>query len=199
MGRRWWWNNPIICLAISCGEIQLHKYQGSLDGLCGPYAIVNVFHLLEYDDEVLEEVFKAACQSPARSRWPELLWYGTGFGDIKRMIRSVMNLPCIDTSKFSVAYPFSKNISDSTKNYWERFYSLTDNESFQCGIVRLLSPSDHWIVFERDGRRIKFYDTDPKQPLIRKNIRSIDAAGRRRQPANWLVKQEETILFQSHS
>ena len=175
----------------------MHKYQGSLDGLCGPYAIVNAFHLLKYDDEVLEEVFKAACQSPARSRWPELLWSGTGFWDIKRMIRSVMKLPCIDTSKFSVAYPFLTPQPSSTKNYWDRVYSLTGNENFQCGIIRLLSPSDHWIVFERNRMRIKFYDTDPKQPFIRKNVRSIDAAGRRRQPANWLVKQEETILFRS--
>ena len=141
----------------------------------------------------------AACLSPARSGWPELLWSGTGFGDIKRMIRSVMTLRCIDTTEFSVTYPFLKNVPDSTKNYWKRIYELTDKENFQCGIFRLLSPSDHWIVFERDGKRIKFYDTDPKQPLIRKNIRSIDAAGRRRQPANWLVKQDETIFFQSRN
>ncbi|WP_163055720.1 hypothetical protein [Acidithiobacillus ferrooxidans] len=176
----------------------MHKYQGSLDGLCGPYAVVNAFHLLDYGDEVLEEVFKAACQSPAHHRWPRLLWEGTGFGDLQRMIRAAMKLPCVDASKFYVAYPFYKKKELKTAKYWEIFYDITDDKNFLCGIFRRTKPSDHWIVFKRDGKRIRFYDTDPKRPLIRRNTGSIDTAGRRRRPSNWLVKQDETVIIRSN-
>ena len=177
----------------------MHKYQGSLDGLCGPHAVVNAFHLLGCDDEVLEDIFKVVCQSPVRSRWPDLLWEGTGLGALQRMTRSVMKLPCIDTSDLKVVCPFLNNNYVNTKNYWEHFCGFTDNERFKCGILGIHSPSEHWIVFKREGRLIEFYDSSPKRPRVRKRIRSIDAAGRRRKPANWLVEPRKTILFQSRS
>ena len=37
-------------------------YQGSLDGLCGPYAIVNAYHQCEIEEDSLgKDIFAIAC------------------------------------------------------------------------------------------------------------------------------------------
>ena len=48
-------------------------YQGSLDGLCGPYAIVNAYHQCDIEEDWLgEDIFAIACM--AIRGWPQVLW-----------------------------------------------------------------------------------------------------------------------------
>ena len=45
------------------------SFQGELDGLCGPYAIVNAFEECGLADDG-EAIFKACCKALSAARWP---------------------------------------------------------------------------------------------------------------------------------
>lgn len=62
------------------------SYQGELDGLCGPYAIANAFKECGYPQK--KATFKLACEALSKQRWPKVLWEGTAFGDMQRMIKA---------------------------------------------------------------------------------------------------------------
>ena len=63
-------------------------YQGTLDGLCGPYAIVNAYHQCDIEEEWLgNDIFKVACL--AINGWPQVLWEGTSFGQMRRGLYAV--------------------------------------------------------------------------------------------------------------
>ena len=48
-------------------------WQGSLDGLCGPYAIVNAYDLCGNEEDWLgQDIFNIACS--AIDDWPKALW-----------------------------------------------------------------------------------------------------------------------------
>lgn len=63
--------------------------QGQLDGLCGPYAITNALAYLGHGGD-RADVFQTACSAVSRNRWAILLWEGTTFGDLKKMISACM-------------------------------------------------------------------------------------------------------------
>lgn len=66
-------------------------YQGDLDGLCGPYAIVNAFNQCDLDEDWLgEDLFKTACS--AIDDWPDTLWDGTNFEQMMSMIDRCMDV-----------------------------------------------------------------------------------------------------------
>ena len=167
-------------------------HQGALDGLCGPYAITNSFELLGYDD--VDAVFRTACRALAQRRWPEAIWEGTTLGDMQRMIKACRtNLP--DANCISVSYPFMRSTPATHAAYWERFDEIFTDESVVCGIVGISKPSDHWIVVSREGNRLMFTDTDPHQPSVRKNKKSLYAGKHRQWPTQWQLESNELIVF----
>lgn len=171
------------------------NYQGQLDGLCGPYAIVNAFE--HCGIERSDEIFQAACAALATRRWPKVLWEGTTIGDLKRMVKhcreSVSGAASIKTS-----YPFSRNPPNSNQSYWEHFDQLfVDRPNARCMILGLTRPSYHWIVAHREsGTRVSFADTDPRKPFQRKNRSMIHAGSRNGHPKKWIVDRSELILFE---
>ena len=170
-------------------------YQGEYDGLCGMYAIANAF--MECGAEDGEEIFEAACSALARKRWPKVLWKGTTFGDMKRMIRACVRQK--HTNNIKTRFPFWKNEPINDKRYWEKFDELLGNDSKTCGIVCVKFPNSpilHWIVAKKDGGRILFIDSDAKQPRIRKNRKSLYAGFRRRSPNQWLLFRRLLIVFE---
>ena len=47
-------------------------YKGELDGLCGPYAIVNAFNQCGINEDIFgQDIFNIACS--AVDDWPEIL------------------------------------------------------------------------------------------------------------------------------
>lgn len=171
------------------------SYQGELDGLCGPYAIANAFELCGCCTGN-EKVFKLACQAFAQRRWPEILWEGTSFHDMQRMIKA-----CIDNVKFAqsyeldVSYPFMKIVPNTNSEYWDRFDEIFDDKAVQCGIIGITLPSAHWIVASRDGSRIEFTDSTAHKSMLRKNRASLYAGERRQKPNQWLIDRKEFIVF----
>lgn len=171
------------------------KYQGELDGLCGPYAIANAFELCGVQDT--RTTFEAACRSLPAGRWPRTLWEGTSFRDLKRMIRRCRDeLP--DAAGIRARYPFEKKPPRSNEEYWKAFDRLFDeNPNICCMIIGLTRPDYHWIVASRDSqKRIVFSDTDPHKPFARKNRASLFAGSKNGNPNKWLIERSELILLE---
>lgn len=171
------------------------NYQGDLDGLCGPYAIVNAFERCRFGDP--DRVFRTACEALAPRRWPGVLWEGTTLSDLKRMIKRCReNINGADAIKTS--YPFSTNTPNSNKDYWSRFDDIFDQKpNARCMILRITRPFNHWIVAHREaGTRISFTDTDPHKPYQRKNRSSLYAGIRNGNHNNWIIERSELILFE---
>ncbi len=157
-------------------------YQGEFDGLCGMYAIANAYEICGYGD--ISKLFKVACDALAPRRWPAVLWDGTSFGDMKKMI-SVCQTEIEDQydEPITVNYPFSRNPPKS-------------NENAYCAIVSLTKPSPHWIVISRDTRRrVWFTDSGGDDREYRKNLASLHAGERRRWETQWLLDRRELIVF----
>lgn len=173
------------------------SYQGELDGLCGPYAITNALTYLGHKDEP-EAVFQAACSAISRSRWPKVLWDGTTFGDLKKMIGACMQ--GVDPKIGAEAsYPFWKSTPTSNKDYWVEFDAIFADEDVVCGIVRLTRPWKHWLVILKDGGRITFLDSDPHEPTRRINRPSIYAGDRGPKSKKWVIDRRDLVVFRRTS
>ena len=170
----------------------LPSYQGELDGLCGPYAIANALKECgSLTQEQKANIFKLACETLSKRRWPEVLWEGTTFGDMQRMIRACLG----NINHIQVRYPFVRSAPQSNDDYWEKFDSIFNDQSVMCGIIGLTKPSEHWIVVSRNGHRIDFTDSKAGQPYLRKNRRSLIAGLRRKKSSQWLINRKELIVF----
>ncbi|MGA0606570.1 hypothetical protein ACO2Q0_11260 [Phenylobacterium sp. VNQ135] len=169
------------------------SYQGKLDGLCGPYAVANALECCGLDLEH-ERLFRLACAAPARARWPQLLWEGTTFSDVQRMVRSCLDSPA-NRLGIRARYPFLKSPPMSNADYWRRFHEVFDDQGALCGIIGMTQPWAHWIVVGRDGGRLTFTDSDPRTPHRRRNQASLFAGERRRRPSQWLIDRRELIVF----
>lgn len=171
------------------------SFQGELDGLCGPYAIVNAFEECGLADDG-EAIFKACCKALSAARWPALMWEGTSFGDLQRMIRACLDDPDIATH-VEVSYPFSRDPPTTNDDYWWRFDEVFSDETAVCAIIGITQPRLHWIVAGWDGGRVIFFDSDARTPRHRKNRASLFAGKRREKPHQWLIERHELIVFRN--
>lgn len=171
------------------------KYQGELDGLCGMYAIINAYEHCGVEQS--DAVFKASCNALAHSRWPGVLWEGTTFGDLQRMIVS-----CRDTvegaSEVKVSYPFSKKTPRTNVEYWKRLDEIYDlNDAWRCMIIGVSRPWNHWIVATRKSKkRFKFLDSDPRAPEKTKNRSMLHAGSKNGNPNKWIIDRDALAIFE---
>lgn len=170
----------------------MSSFQGSLDGLCGPYAIANALLACGLSDA--EALFEKACSAPSRKRWPALLWEGVTFGDLQRMVRACLG-PETNPDGVSATYPFLKNPPRTNAEYWRRFDAIFDESDAICAIVGLKSPWMHWMVVERHGQRLRFTDSDPLNPNPVKNRGSLHAGSRPARKSQWVVEPKELVVF----
>lgn len=174
-------------------------YQGTLDGLCGLYALVNAYEACGIEEEeTLKLVFKLACDTLPRRRWPDVLWDGTSFQEMKKMIcRCEEAMGNGGDSPIIAEFPFEGNDPGSNDQYWAYFDRAFSYEDVVCGIVGLEKPSNHWIVIERGSKKhIWFTDSDGDDDLVyRMNVSSLHAGPRRRDKTQWRLNREELIIF----
>ena len=166
--------------------------QGELDGLCGMYAIANAYERCGCQD--VESVFRTACGGLSQRRWPKVLWEGTTFGDMQRMIKACKD-QCEPT--VSVRYPFSgKKEPPSNESYWRDLKQIFTDPGVRCAIELMKKPWLHWVViFPDTERRIWFTDSAAVEPDYRKNIASLYAGKRRPRPGQWVFGRRELIVF----
>ena len=168
-------------------------HQGSLDGLCGPYAICNALDLCGLGEHQ-EELFQEACSVPAACPWPSPVWLGTTYADMKRMVRACLRSP-LNRLGVTARYPLSRNAPSTNAAFWKRFDDAFSDPRAICGIVGLRKPAAHWVVAIPDGGRVVFVDSCVEQPAYRKNRSALHAGFRRSKPTQWLLDRGELIVF----
>lgn len=178
------------------------RYQGDLDGLCGVYAVVNalthsVFASPAEAYELGDEVFREACRSIPRGAWPDVVWEGTLFEDVVKMVRRCLkNLPRLDELKMTM--PFKKDVPKTDKEYWQRFDDLFENEGFSACAIIGLTRHRHWIVARRhQSRRMLFLDSTAGGPVEIKNRSSLYAGMRHPSQKVWLIDRAELIFVRN--
>ena len=141
-------------------------YQGSLDGLCGPYAIVNAYHLCDIEEDWLgKDIFKIACS--AIDDWPKALWKGTSFPQMRMMIKATQKALQKAYSEadceypIEIDYPFRKNPPRSGKQLRERLDAVFSGDDVMCGIVGMENPAAHWFSFVKLNRALIVFDSAP--------------------------------------
>lgn len=169
------------------------SHQGALDGLCGQYAITNALELCGLGRQ-RDTLFRIACAAAPVERWPVLLWKGTEFSDLRRMVGSCLNSPA-NRLGVKARYPFSRGAPATNTAYWDAFDRAFSDEGAICGIAGLISPHPHWVVVVPDGGRIAFVDSTPEQPIYRKNRAFLYAGYRRPKPNDWLLDRRELVVF----
>lgn len=172
-------------------------YQGELDGLCGPYAIVNALEHCGLANKG-EKIFRTACNSIANRRWPAVLWEGTTYADLKRMIAACLRSD-FNHLKIKASYPFDRNPPLTNKDFWIRFDNVFDDELARCAIMVRWKPDAHWIVALREGTgsKVTFVDAHPNFPKFRKRRSSIFAGSRRLNNRQWLIDRAQFVVFRA--
>jgi hypothetical protein len=168
------------------------QHQGQLDGLCGVYAISNAMEQCGVSEPEL--AFRVACLATANKRWPDLLWEGTTFGDLKRMIRLVLDSPVNDI-ELKVRYPFAREVPVRNRSYWDAFDKAFEDTDAVCGIIGINQPSAHWVVVSRHRERLLFTDSAAGQPYELRDRDKLYAGARQRNADDWLVAKRELALF----
>ena len=176
-------------------------YQGKLDSLCGPYAIVNAYHRCGLKEDWLgQHLFNIVCL--AVDGWPRILWEGTSFPQLRTMLATCQKelkkayTEAGEEFHVRVDYPFSgKRKPKSNRDYWRRFEDLFSSEDVVCGILGMEDPHEHWVAFENKKRRLSLFDSDAKGE--RWWIEKKDIHAGRRYRRKYLVNRGELVLFRS--
>ena len=176
-------------------------YQGNLDGLCGPYAIVNAFDRCGLNEELLgRDLFKLACE--AIDGWPDILWDGTEFSHMKTMLKACGKelrkayREAGEEFHVKVDYPFSGAARPrSDREYWLRFDELCAPEDVVCGILGMEHPWPHWIVFRNNGKSLTMFDSGVRGARWRIAKKKIHAGRRNRK--KYRVNREELVVFRT--
>ena len=139
-------------------------WQGSLDGLCGPYAIVNAYDLFGVEEDWLgQDIFNIACL--AIDDWPDALWEGTTFGQMRTMLKACQKALRKAYGKadcaypIAIDYPFHKDPPRSGKQFRKRLDRVFSRDDAICGIVGLEKPAAHWFSFVKTNGALIVFDS----------------------------------------
>ena len=177
------------------------SYQGKRNCLCGIYAIVNAYEICLSDlvnnpEKKLDRIFRTACAALERKAWPEKLWYGTSFSEMRRMISKCEKKINHQKLGFAITakYPFLKRPPRNTKKYWKRFIKEFYKKGFCCAVIGIEEPDPHWVVVEPTiGGDILFSDSDGPDS---KQVYRMDSQSIRGETGGKIkVDLEEVIIF----
>lgn len=175
-------------------------YQGSLDGLCGLYAIVNAFDLCDIEEDWLgDDIFAFACK--AIDGWPEVLWDGTTFDQMINMLKNIEQVMKHIFEKhncpfpITTDYPFLKGEPRDNKDYWRRFDEIFKSDNAVCGIAGMEHPDRHWFAFINWRDSLIAFDSTatPRGGLQRMPRSRIHAGSRKRN--HYVLNRGELIVF----
>ncbi|MDE0392428.1 MAG: hypothetical protein OXI57_10195 [Rhodospirillales bacterium] len=174
--------------------------QGTLDGLCGPYAIVNAYHLCDLDEDWLgQDILEISCSE--LQGWPEALWSGTSFEQMRQMLdacqqrlKSAYEEANVDYP-ITVDYPFEKQVPATSKRYWKEFDNKFKNNHVVCGIAGMEHPDKHWFAFINWRDSLLAFDsfTAPWSGFHRMPRSRIHAGSRN--ISDYILNREELIVF----
>lgn len=163
------------------------EVQGSLDGLCGVYSIVNAFNVLNIDGFDDSECFKVALQA-IKNKLPTAIWNGTFINDIEHMVDAVATW-VEKTYKEDIVWdrPFEKTKFKNGEEYLEALNKIIDD--YSVAIIGIEKPYEHWTVaWQTTEKEIKFFDSDGLT-LVHKS--DFAKPGKKR----WKVDSTETLVI----
>lgn len=186
------------------------SYQGSADGLCGMYAIVNALMnccLIEdyppasrrkrdKTDLVADRILQRACLALDPDGWPSYLWSGTTFEELKVMIEA-----CIKPVKklgVEVRYPFEDRNFKSIADFWDAMGEEFESPDIGGAIIRINNPHNHWLAIFLDGRRVYVLNSDAENTFDRMNVASLSARKSEAtdtEKKKWSVDRNDVALF----
>ncbi len=174
-------------------------YQGELDGLCGPYAVVNAYDRCGLNEEWLgKDLFNISCL--AIKGWPNILWKGTNFDQMQQMVNSCQKAltkaykEAGEEFPVRVEYPFSGGRRPKSNwEYWLRFDDLFSCNDVVCGILGMEHPHQHWIAFQNKRRALSMFDSDAMGKRWRIRKKDIHAGQRCRK--KFRVNRKELLVF----
>ena len=177
-------------------------YQGSLDGLCGLYAIVNAFDLCDIEEDWLgEDIFAFACR--AINGWPDVLWDGTDFDQMISMLEEIESQLRRAFEKnnchfpITTAYPFQKNQPRNNSAYWRQFEQIFSDDESICGIAGMEHPDKHWFAFISWKDSLIAFDSAPtSREGFQRMPRSHIHAGEKR-VKKYVLNRRELIVFRT--
>ena len=175
-------------------------YQGSLDGLCGPYAIVNAYHLCDIEESWLgQEIFELACST--LNGWPDVLWDGTSFYQMRMMLRSCQQAlqgayaeANVDYM-IEIGYPFYNNVPANNQEFWEQFEEVFSEDNVICGIAGMQHPSEHWFAFTKCRDALIVFDSNPVSWGSLQRIRLEDIHAGVNRMRQFVINRRELIVF----
>jgi hypothetical protein len=144
------------------------KQQGQLDWLCGVYAVVNAFIKCGISNKKSKKLFKEAILALPCEGWPEVLWKGTSFKELRKMIRGCHE-EVARTSGILVEYPFLDGPKPKTdQEYHAKCLELVAEDDVKCLILGL-KKKNHWVVAtsDSDGKRLLHLDSEQSEPVLR--------------------------------
>ncbi len=175
-------------------------WQGSLDGLCGPYAIVNAYHLCGIDEDWLgKDIFKITCS--AIDDWPKALWKGTTFGQMRTMLKvsqkALKKAYREADSEYPIAieYPFRTNPPRTGKQLRKRLHEIFSRDEVICGIVGMEKPAAHWFSFVKHKEVLIVFDSAPPGDGEMRRIGLDDLHIRRGRKKELVLNPGELIVF----
>ena len=174
-------------------------YQGKLDGLCGPYAIVNAYHRCGLKEDWLgQDLFNIACL--AVDGWPGILWEGVSFRQLRTMLTACQKelkkayREAGEEFRIEVEYPFAgKRRPKSNREYWRRFEDLFSCKEVVCGVLGMEHPHEHWIAFENRKKKLSLFDSDAEGERWRLPKEHVHAGSRRRKP--YLINRGQLVVL----
>ncbi len=175
-------------------------WQGSLDGLCGPYAIVNAYDLCGNEEDWLgQDIFNIACL--AIDDWPEALWEGTTFEQMRTMLKACQKALKKAYRKadceypIEIAYPLRKNPPRTDKKFRKRLREVFSRDDVICGIVGMEKPAAHWFSFVKSRKALIVLDWAPSGYGEMRRISLDDLHVRGGRKKEFVLNPGELIVF----
>lgn len=189
------------------------QYQGTLDGLCGHYAIVNALTECGVPEnwEHQEKIFLFALD-----RVPSA-YKGMYFPKMRSILAEMKNtriqaMPAWPES-LSVEYPLANKRFKGAKAsdmYKDILKQLLSRATARCAILQIQRSSDdwveHWIVVKKNGDRLQFIDLIAQKAsagTINKNWGSLKVGHQANHHSTesawrWIYPQQVALFCQEH-
>lgn len=143
--------------------------QGSMDGLCGAYSIVNAMKLIRLDKtHDSKNLFKKIIDHlHSKRNLRKIITGGMTFGILYHIINDL-----IPSEEFPRSKPFH-GVEVTLPQLWNKTRKFLENPANGIGaaIIGLSGTYDHWTVIKKiDDENVYFEDSDGLRPIARKNI-----------------------------
>lgn len=153
--------------------------QGSLDGMCGVYALINAVNLVTPRPEEDFELMMKACVHAIHEQTatPYFFVQGIGMHEMIQLFRMVVR------PNFPIVYkrPFARNAGVSLNQYWKTCRAFLEEEHRAILLALATQEEQHWtVVSAMADKHLRLLDSGEWNAIKRASITT--KAGKTRKP-----------------